>query len=66
MLFENMPNVLVAIAVLVLAAKAGEERYKGGTRAATRYWNVSKLKKARARVEKVRDRAVGVVRKRFS
>lgn len=66
MSFEFVPNVLAAIAAHVLGAKAGEERYRKTTRAATRYWNVPKLKRARARVEKARDGAVGVVRKRFS
>jgi len=55
--------VLVAFAAYVLGAKAGEERYREITRAATRYWNDPKLKKARARAEKARDRAARVVRK---
>ena len=57
--------VLVAFAAYVLGAKAGEERYREITRAATRYWNDPKLKKTRARAEKARDRAARVVRKSF-
>lgn len=63
--FKSVLVVLVAFAAYVLGAKAGEERYREITRAATRYWNDPKLKKARAKAEKARDRAARVVRKSF-
>lgn len=63
--FKYVLVVLVAFAAYVLGAKAGEERYREITRAATRYWNDPKLKKTRARAEKARDRAARVVRKSF-
>jgi len=63
--FKYVLVVPVAFAAYVLGAKAGEERYREITRAATRYWNDPKLKKTRARAEKARDRAARVVRKSF-
>lgn len=63
--FKSVLVVLVAFAAYVLGAKAGEERYREITRAATRYWHDPKLKKVRARAEKARDRAARVVRKNF-
>ncbi|QNE46037.1 hypothetical protein F1C58_03335 [Glaciihabitans sp. INWT7] len=58
--------VLVAFAAYVLGAKAGEDRYKEITHAATKYWNDPKVKKARAKAKKARNKAAKAARKKFS
>lgn len=63
MKFKYVLIVLVAFAAYVLGAKAGEDRYKEITQAATRYWNDPKVKKARA---KARNKAAKAARKQFS
>lgn len=57
---------LVAFAAYVLGAKAGQDRYKEITHAATRYWNDPKMKKARAKAKKARNKATKAARKKFS
>lgn len=66
MKFKYVLIVLVAFAAYVLGAKAGEDRYKEITQAATRYWNDPKVKKARAKARKARNKAAKAARKQFS
>lgn len=57
--------LLVVFVAYVLGAKAGEDRYREITRAATRYWNDPKVKKTRAQAVKARNKAAKAARKRF-
>lgn len=57
---------LAAFAAYLLGAQAGEDRYREITHAVTRYWNDPQVKKARAKAQKARNKAVKAARKKFS
>lgn len=66
MRFKHVLIVLIAFAAYVLGAKAGEERYREIVLAVTKHWNDPRVKKARAKANKMRTRAAKTARKKFS